>query len=131
MDDLAGRTEAMAGFVEAHVGDRQAVAASIGLGYSNGANILASVIFARPALFDAAVLMHPLIPFDPGAGAGRRHAGADHRRASATRSARRRRRGRSRPGSRRRAQGSTMRLASRAGTRSTGREITAVAQFLR
>ena len=37
----------------------------IGLGYSNGANILASVIFARPALFDAAVLMHPLIPWTP------------------------------------------------------------------
>ena len=38
---------------------------SSGLGYSNGANILASVIFARPALFDKAVLMHPLIPWTP------------------------------------------------------------------
>ena len=37
----------------------------IGLGYSNGANILASVIFARPALFGRAVLMHPLIPWTP------------------------------------------------------------------
>ena len=37
----------------------------LGLGYSNGANILASVLFAEPALFDAAVLMHPLIPFEP------------------------------------------------------------------
>ena len=37
----------------------------IGLGYSNGANILASVMFAEPGLFDAAVLMHPLIPFEP------------------------------------------------------------------
>ena len=36
-----------------------------GLGYSNGANILASVIFERPELFDAAVLMHPLIPWTP------------------------------------------------------------------
>lgn len=37
----------------------------IGLGYSNGANILASVLFAEPSLFDGAVLMHPLIPFEP------------------------------------------------------------------
>ena len=35
------------------------------VGYSNGANILASAVFAEPALFDAAVLMHPLIPFEP------------------------------------------------------------------
>ena len=49
--------------------------AVLGLGYSNGANILASVLFADPALFDAAVLMHPLIPFEPevdGSLAGRR-----------------------------------------------------------
>jgi phospholipase/carboxylesterase len=37
----------------------------LGLGYSNGANILASTLFAAPDLFDAAVLMHPLIPFEP------------------------------------------------------------------
>ncbi|MCY1312825.1 putative hydrolase MhqD [compost metagenome] len=37
----------------------------IGLGYSNGANILASAQFAAPDLFDATVLMHPLIPFTP------------------------------------------------------------------
>ena len=37
----------------------------LGLGYSNGANILASVVFANPELFAAAVLMHPLIPFEP------------------------------------------------------------------
>ena len=37
----------------------------VGLGYSNGANILAAVQFAAPGLFDATVLMHPLIPFTP------------------------------------------------------------------
>ena len=37
----------------------------LGLGYSNGANILASVLFEEPDLFDASVLMHPLIPFEP------------------------------------------------------------------
>jgi phospholipase/carboxylesterase len=37
----------------------------VGFGYSNGANILASVLFVAPSLFDAAVLLHPLIPFEP------------------------------------------------------------------
>jgi phospholipase/carboxylesterase len=62
MDDLARATAKMAGFVEAHAAGAPAV---IGLGYSNGANILASVLFARPGLFDRAVLMHPLIPWTP------------------------------------------------------------------
>jgi len=35
------------------------------LGYSNGANVLASVTFKQPSLIDRAVLMHPLIPFTP------------------------------------------------------------------
>jgi phospholipase/carboxylesterase len=64
MDDLALRTQQMIAFVKA----RQAEGAPrqvIGLGYSNGANILASVQFAAPTLFDATVLMHPLIPFAP------------------------------------------------------------------
>jgi phospholipase/carboxylesterase len=54
----------MAGFVKAHI----AVAKPsevLALGYSNGANILASVLFAEPDLFDAVALMHPLIPFAP------------------------------------------------------------------
>ncbi|WP_163265685.1 alpha/beta hydrolase [Chelativorans alearense] len=68
MDDLARATGKMAGFVRAHVA-AQEPSAVLGLGYSNGANILASVIFADPALFDAAVLMHPLIPFQPRIGA--------------------------------------------------------------
>lgn len=64
MDDLARATEKMTGFVRAHVKARQPDAV-FGLGYSNGANILASTIFADPGLFDAAVLKHPLIPFAP------------------------------------------------------------------
>jgi phospholipase/carboxylesterase len=65
MADLARATSKMAGFV----GDRIARSQPIkvfGFGYSNGANMLASVQFAAPDLFDAAVLLHPLIPFDPG-----------------------------------------------------------------
>jgi phospholipase/carboxylesterase len=64
MEDLAARTAKMAGFVKAHH-DAAKPSAVIGLGYSNGANILASVVFAEPGLFDVAVLMHPLIPFEP------------------------------------------------------------------
>ncbi len=64
MADLARRTEAMTAFIEAHVA-AAAPSRVLGLGYSNGANILASVIFGRPKLFDAAVLMHPLIPWTP------------------------------------------------------------------
>ncbi len=78
MDDLARATGKMVGFVKAHVGahvEASKPASVLGLGYSNGANILASVVFAAPSLFDAAVLMHPLIPFEPevnGSLAGRR-----------------------------------------------------------
>lgn len=70
MEDLARRTRKMEGFIRAHVGEMRP-SAVIGLGYSNGANILASVIFAAPSLFDAAVLMHPLIPFEPQIEGGR------------------------------------------------------------
>ena len=64
MDDLARATSKMAGFVRAHV-EAAKPSAVLGLGYSNGANILASVVFAEPSLFDAVALMHPLIPFEP------------------------------------------------------------------
>jgi phospholipase/carboxylesterase len=67
LDDLAVRTAKMAEFVRAHR-DAAKPSAVIGLGYSNGANILASVQFAEPTLFDATVLMHPLIPFEPAIG---------------------------------------------------------------
>jgi len=64
MDDLAHRTAAMADFIAA---EKKAVGAPsvIGLGYSNGANILANVALNRPDLVDDLILLHPLIPFDP------------------------------------------------------------------
>lgn len=69
MADLAQRSAAMAEFIAAE----QAAATpaqTIGLGYSNGANILAAVAFEQPALVDTLVLMHPLIPWDPAPQAG-------------------------------------------------------------
>lgn len=60
MADLARRTAAMAGFIAAHRGQP-----TYGFGYSNGANILASVMFQHPDLCDRIALLHPLIPFTP------------------------------------------------------------------
>jgi len=69
MDDLAQATAKMATFIREQIDAIQprSVAA---LGYSNGANILASVLFDMPALIDRAVLMHPLVPFVPKAQPG-------------------------------------------------------------
>lgn len=64
MEDLARATCRMAEFVEACKREYEA-GPVIGLGFSNGANILANVIIENPQLFSASVLMHPLIPFQP------------------------------------------------------------------
>ena len=64
MPDLAFRTEKMKRFVSGLKAEHSP-SRVIGLGYSNGANILASVLFEAADLFDDAVLMHPLIPFEP------------------------------------------------------------------
>jgi phospholipase/carboxylesterase len=64
MADLARRTEAMATFMTA---ERARVGATrtVGLGYSNGANILSAVAFLHPELVDEVILLHPLIPWEP------------------------------------------------------------------
>lgn len=64
LEDLRLRTKAIAEFVAAHK-LRLNAPRVMGLGSSNGANILASVMFSESALFDDAVLMHPLIPWAP------------------------------------------------------------------
>lgn len=64
MDDLALRTRAMADFIKAEQ-DATEPPRTIGLGYSNGANILASVAMQQADLVDDLILMHPLIPFTP------------------------------------------------------------------
>ncbi len=65
MDDLARATRKMTGFVRARVAGGAQSVVVLGFGYSNGANILASLLFAAPELFDRAALLHPMIPFDP------------------------------------------------------------------
>jgi phospholipase/carboxylesterase len=64
MDDLARRTAAMSEFIAGEVA-RTGASEVWGMGYSNGANILASVSFARPGLVGRLILLHPLIPFAP------------------------------------------------------------------
>jgi phospholipase/carboxylesterase len=64
MNDLARGTAKMAAFMRERIA-AAAPSTVAALGYSNGANILASVLFTSPQLVDRAVLMHPLIPFTP------------------------------------------------------------------
>ncbi|MCX7565001.1 alpha/beta hydrolase [Sulfitobacter sp. F26169L] len=66
MDDLAKRTETMARFIAAHKAAHPETPV-YGFGYSNGANILASVAMNHPDLFDRIGLLHPLIPWSPDA----------------------------------------------------------------
>ncbi|MEM6664918.1 MAG: alpha/beta hydrolase [Pseudomonadota bacterium] len=66
MEDLAIRTAAMADFVRRTLATAgRDPSAAIGVGYSNGANILANMLFTAPDVMRNAILMHPLIPFDP------------------------------------------------------------------
>lgn len=69
MDDLALRTDKMIRFVEAAKAQHPGTPA-FAYGYSNGANILASMVFQRPDLFERVGLLHPLIPWEPDPVAG-------------------------------------------------------------
>ncbi|MBM9593694.1 alpha/beta hydrolase [Roseitranquillus sediminis] len=64
MEDLGRRVEAMAAFLAAEKAEA-APSRTIGIGYSNGANILAATAFRHPDIVDELVLMHPLIPHSP------------------------------------------------------------------
>jgi len=67
-EDLARRTEELAVFIaaaaETYRLDRQGIVA---LGFSNGANIAASLLFRRPGLLRGAILLSPMVPFEPDA----------------------------------------------------------------
>ncbi|RUT34417.1 alpha/beta hydrolase [Arsenicitalea aurantiaca] len=64
MADLARATDKLDTFLR-ELKERLPGRPIYALGYSNGANILASVLFKAPERVDRAVLMHPLIPFTP------------------------------------------------------------------
>ena len=64
MADFSRATAKMSAFIKEQI-ERIGASSVAALGYSNGANILASVLFTAPEVIDRAVLMHPLIPFAP------------------------------------------------------------------
>jgi predicted esterase/catechol 2,3-dioxygenase-like lactoylglutathione lyase family enzyme len=64
-EDLAKRTNELAAFIEAAITTyglcRDGIVA---VGFSNGANIAASVLLRRPGLLRGAVLLSPMLPFE-------------------------------------------------------------------
>ncbi len=63
LNDLAYRTEELARFVEKTSTKRGFGKKVIAVGYSNGANIAASLLLLRPGLLAGAVLFRPMVPF--------------------------------------------------------------------
>ncbi len=64
--DVADRTQALAGFIAAaarHYGFAQSQL--VGVGYSNGANIAASLLLLRPEALAAAILLRPMVVLEP------------------------------------------------------------------
>ncbi|HEY9479588.1 MAG TPA: VOC family protein [Gemmatimonadaceae bacterium] len=65
-EDLARRTDELAQFiaagVEAYQLERDGIVA---VGFSNGANIAASLLLRRPGVLRGAVLLSPMMPFEP------------------------------------------------------------------
>ena len=66
IDDLKRRSGELAAFIhqasERYGFDEHQVIAA---GFSNGANIAASLLFLHPAVLRAAILLHPMLPFVP------------------------------------------------------------------
>ena len=65
-EDLVFRTHELAGFVEA-ASEKYGFDPSkvVAVGYSNGANVAASMILLHPGLLRAAVLFRAMVPFEP------------------------------------------------------------------
>ena len=65
-EDLARRTEELAQFIDAAADayslDRARI---IAVGFSNGANIAGSLLLRRPGFLKGAVLLSPMVPFEP------------------------------------------------------------------
>ncbi|MEM8759654.1 MAG: alpha/beta hydrolase [Pseudomonadota bacterium] len=66
MADLARATAKLQGFLpDALERAGRDPAQAIGIGYSNGANALANLMFSQPRALGRWALLHPLIPFEP------------------------------------------------------------------
>ena len=65
-EDLALRTEELAAFIEAAIASYHLEPDGVvAVGFSNGANIAASLLLRRPGLLRGAVLLSPMVPFEP------------------------------------------------------------------
>jgi len=66
LEDLKTRTHELADFVTASVRHYKLAANHIvGVGYSNGANIAASMLLLRPEILNAAILFRAMVPLIP------------------------------------------------------------------
>ncbi len=66
IEDLRRRTAELAVFVEAAAGAYgQDPSRVVAVGYSNGANIAASLLLLRPGVLSAAILLHAMVPLVP------------------------------------------------------------------
>lgn len=63
-EDLVRRTHELADFVEDQMA-RQSLRQIVAVGYSNGANIAASLLLLRPGLLSGAVLFRAMVPLEP------------------------------------------------------------------
>lgn len=66
LPDLALRTETLADFIDAAARHYEFSLGSLyAVGYSNGANMAASLLLARPAVLAGGVLLRAMLPFEP------------------------------------------------------------------
>ena len=64
LDDLKARTRELASFIEA-ARETYALGPLIAFGFSNGANIAASLLLTQPGVLAGAILMRAMLPFEP------------------------------------------------------------------
>ena len=66
LDDLVARTHQLADFVAAASGAYHLTPGALtAVGFSNGANIAASLLLLRPEVLDGAALLRPMVPPEP------------------------------------------------------------------
>ncbi len=65
LEDLKARTQDLAAFIAA-ARETYGLQAPVALGFSNGANIAASLLLTQPGALAGAVLIRAMLPFEPG-----------------------------------------------------------------
>jgi phospholipase/carboxylesterase len=65
VEDLKARTDELAAFVRDAVTEHSLAGPVVAVGYSNGANIAASLLLRHPGLAEGAVLLHAMVPYEP------------------------------------------------------------------